>query len=388
MLPVFLGNLTASSAIIGAAESIRRYGWLVPQLFVANYVQTRRFRKPVYLFAGFGRAAFVALLAGFLFLGGQETQNLLLIVFFVTWIGYSFVSGLAGVPYNDVVGRVIPSQRRSTFLAIRFLGGGLLAVGAGLLIRFILAGPSSFPFNYALIFALGATTLAVSSVAFSRICEPAAPVETDRQPFRDFLRGGWRTFKKDRRFRLFYFYELLAGVTAMALPFYVLQARRVSALHEAAVGTLLAVQQAGNVVSNPLWGVWGDRLGKLSLLKGLSWSAAISPMIALAIPLFLPQGSDNARPLVLAAYGAVFFFIGSLLSGETVGHLGYLIEISPDEKRAEYSGFMNTFVAPVRLLPVLAGALVDLVSFQILFALALFSVVGRLWLLAHLEKVR
>lgn len=392
IVPAFLGNLTGSSLIVGAAESLRRYGWLVPQLFVANYAQGRRYRKPIYLFAGFGRAACIALLAGTLFVTGGVTSGWLLAMFFVAWTGYSFISGVAGVPYNDIVGRVIPSERRSTFLSIRFLGGGILAAGAGLLIvggtpPALLARKAQFPFptNYGLIFGLGAASLTLSSLAFSLIREPPAPVEAERQPFTDFLRAGWAILQRDRQFRLFYAYQLFAGVTAMALPFYVLQARQVSGLPESAVGTLLAAQQVGNVISNPVWGGWGDRLGKLSLLKGLSWAATVSPAVALVIPFWPASWLPHSRPFLLVGYGVVFFFIGALLSGEIIGHISYLMEISPDALRADYSGYMSTFVAPVRLLPLLAGVLVDLISFQVLFAVALLSVVGRLWLLARLD---
>lgn len=387
VVPAFLGNLTGSGLAIGAAESLRRYGWLMPQLLVANYAQGRRYRKPIYLFAGFGRAVFIALLAGVLFLASGMAPSWFLATFFIAWTGYSFVSGVAGVPYNDVVGRVIPSERRSTFLSIRFLGGGILAVGAGLLIRALLARKEQFPFptNYELIFGLGAAVLTLSSLAFSLIREPPAPVEAERQPFTDFLRAGWAILQDDRRFRLFYLYQLFAGVTAMALPFYVLQARQVSGLPEAAVGTLLAAQQVGNVISNPVWGGWGDRLGKLSLLKGLSWAAAVSPAVALVIPLVPAGWLPDSRLFLLIGYAVVFFFIGALLSGEIIGHISYLMEISPDELRADYSGYMSTFVAPVRLLPLFAGVLADSVSFQALFAMALLSVVGRLWMLARLE---
>jgi hypothetical protein len=40
------------------------------------------------------------------------------------WTLFSSVSGGAGMPYNDVIGRTIPSDRRSRLLAIRTVAGG------------------------------------------------------------------------------------------------------------------------------------------------------------------------------------------------------------------------------------------------------------------------
>jgi len=245
----------------------------------------------------------------------------------------------------------------------------------------------SFPLNYGLIFGLGAVVLALSAVAFGLIREPAAPLDGRRQErFAHFLGAGWHVLKRDRRFRFFTYYQLATGLTTMAFPFYVLQARQVSGLPQAAVGTLLAAQQVGSVVLNPLWGAWGDHVSKLSLLKGLSWTAALTPAIALVVPPLTVENVLGSQQVIFIAYAIIFFFIGGLLSGETTGYLVYLMEISPDGRRADYSGYMNAFVAPARLLPLLAGALVDLISFRLLFATTLLSVVGRLWLLNQLAQ--
>jgi len=42
------------------------------------------------------------------------------------WTLYAFVSGIIAVPYNDIVGRSIPSGARSRMLAWRFFYGGVL----------------------------------------------------------------------------------------------------------------------------------------------------------------------------------------------------------------------------------------------------------------------
>lgn len=387
VVPVFIGRLTPSAFVVGAAESIARYGWLLPQLFTANYAQGLRYRKPIYLLGGWGRAIFLALLAVVLLArpstSGKNAALSLLIVFFVLWTLFSFISGLAGVPYNDIVGRVIPADRRSRLLAVRFLVGGTLAVGAGFFIRAILqrAGPSSLA-PYGLIFGAGAIALGLSTVCFALVREPPAPPDRDRPAFGVFLREGWGVLRKDARFRLFLYAQLLAGMTTMAFPFYILQARRVSGLPEAEVGTLVVAQMLGGLALNPLWGWWGDRYGKLSLLKLLAATSVVSPLVAIAL-LSLPELSVTGR---LAGYAVAFFLVGVTLSGGFIADLGYLMEISPDDRRPEYSGYMNALVAPIRLLPLVAGGLVEILSFQFLFALAVIAVWARLRVLSKLDR--
>ncbi len=390
VLAAFLTNLTGSTLAVGAAESIRRYGWLVPQLFAAGYARGRRYRKPLYLFAGGGRALALAALAGLLVLLCDARPAMLLTVFFALWTTFAFVSGAAGVPYHDIVGRTIPAGRRSTFLAVRFFAGGLLGVGAGMLIRGILRRSDllAFPAKtyghtavcpYALVFGLGAGVLALSTLCFALMREPPAPVEGRPTAFRAFLGEGLQVLRTDRRFRLFLVVQWLAGVTLMAAPLYVVQARR-GGLAEAEVGTLIAAQMAGQLAANPLWGLWGDRRGKLSLLKGLAVAGMVSPLLALG----LPQVSDPR--LTLVGYATVFFFQGAVLGGQIIGDLSYLMEISPDERRPEYTGYLNALVAPTRLLPLLAAGLADAVGFAPLFAMAAVAGGLRLGVLRRLEN--
>jgi len=366
VLAALLTNLTGAALAVGAAESIRRYGWLVPQLFAAGYARGRRYRKPIYLFAGGGRALALAVLASVLLLLRDARPTVLLTVFFALWTTFAFVSGVAGVPYNDIVGRTIPAARRSTFLAVRFFAGGLLGVGAGMLIRAILRRSNilAFPANYALIFGLGAGVLALSTLCFALMREPPAPVEGRPIRFRAFLGEGLQVLGTDRRFRLFLVVQWLAGVTLMAAPLYVVQARR-GGLAEAEVGTLIVAQMAGQLASNPLWGLWGDRRGKLSLLKGLAVTGVVGPLLGLV----MPRAADPR--LILAGYAIVFFFfLGAVAGGQIIGDLSYLMELSPDERRPEYTGYLNALVAPTRLFPLLAAGLADGVGFGPVFAVA------------------
>jgi MFS family permease len=383
----FLGRLTPGALAVGAAATIARFGWLLPQLFTANYARGLRHRKPIYLVAGGGRALCLGLLAVALLAWpgtiDEDSSVLLLVVFFILWTAFSFVAGLAGVPYNDVIARTIPSDWRSRLLGVRVFVGGALAAAGGLLVRAILSeAPGASVRPYGLIFGVGAGVLALSTGCFSLIREPPAPVEPARPGFRVFLREGLKVLHHDHRFRLFLYAQLLGGVTKMAAPFYVVQAQRLSRVPELEVGTLLAAQMVGGIVLNPLWGSWGDRRGKLSLLKVLTGVGAVSPLLALLLP-FL-----ELTPLTtLAAYAVVFFFLGASTTGEIVADLGYLMEISPDERRPEYTGYMNALVAPSRLLPFLGGVIVSFLSFRVLFVLAAAGVAARLGVLGQLARL-
>jgi len=387
VVATFLGRLTPGTVAVGAATAIARFGWLLPQLFAARYAQGVEYRKSIYLVGGWGRAFSLGALAAVLlwWSGLGDAPGLALMLFFTIWTFFSFIAGLAGASYNDVIARTIPPEWRSRLLATRLFVGGALAAGGGLLIRSILeSSPEPLLRPYGLIFGAGSMVLAASTLCFTFIREPPAPVAGRRSSLPAFLREGIDVVRRDRTFRLFLYVQLLGGVTRMVVPFYIVQARVVGGLPELEVGTLLAAQAIGGIALNPLWGWWGDRRGKLSLLKALAVTSAISPLLAIVLPVL-----DLSPDGTLAAYALVFFFVGASVSGEIIGDLGYLMEISPDDRRPEYSGYMNALVAPSRLLPFVVGALLEILSFQAVFAVAAAAaLLGRLAVLRSLEPPR
>ncbi len=359
-------GLTGSMVAVGAASAILRYGWLFPQLFVAYFAQRSERRMPFYIVGAFGRATCLAALAGVLALSGGLPQPLVVALFFGLWTTYAFVSGIVAVPYNDIVARSVPAARRSRLLALRFFGGGLLALGvAAAAHRFLNA--MSFPTGYAVVVALGALFLLVSSLFFVSAGEPKAPPRQDTpNGFVDFLRQGVAVFRGDRRFRLFVYGQWLGGGVSMALPFYILQATAVRG-DTLDVGLLLGVQTAGALLSNALWGWWGDRFGKRSLLEGV---ALLRAAPALLILVWTPMAASGDAP-ALAGFAAVFFLLGALGNGITIAMLGYLMEISPDHRRPAYSGYFNALVAPAALLPLAGAAIAEATSLSGVFAVGL-----------------
>ena len=139
---------------------------------------------------------------------------------------------------------------------------------------------------------LGAILLLASALFFVSAGEPAAPGKMSDKPasFGAFLREGIEVIRDDRRFRLFLFAQWLGGVAAMALPFYVLQAT--SAGSDAAI--LLGAQTVGALLSNPLWGWWGDRFGKTRLLGITAALGVVPPTLTLGWIVAIERWPDGA----------------------------------------------------------------------------------------------
>jgi MFS family permease len=362
VVPTLVHGLTGSSLAVGAAVGTVRFGWLFPQLFVAYYAQRRARRLPLYMLGAFGRVACLAGVAALLWLAGRPPGGWAVASFFVLWTIYSFVSGIVAVPYNDIVARSIPSAQRSRMLALRFFGGGLLALAVAGAAHRMLEG-LAFPGGYAALLLFGAALLLISAVFFVTAGEPAARVEASRtESFLEFLRLGVDTFVEDRRFRLFLFAQWLGATAAMSLPFYILQTQRSAP----DVAFLLGAQTAGALASNPLWGWWGDRRGKRELLEAVAATGVVAPLLAIAW--IAAEGRWAA--VALPYFAVVFVVLGAVGNGSTIAYLGYLMEISPDDRRPAYSGYFNTLAAPAALLPMAGGALAAAGSFVPVFAVS------------------
>ena len=366
IIAALVHGLTGSAFAVGAAAAILRYGWLSPQLFVAYFAQRHRRRMPFYILGAFGRATCLAAVAGLLAIAGGLPDALAVILFFGLWITYSFVSGIVAVPYNDIVARSIPSTRRSRMLAVRFFGGGLLALGVAAVAHQVLSA-LAFPSNYAAIVLLGAVLLFASSFFFVSAGEPSAPPPPHvADGFVAFVRQGVEVFRADNHFRLFVYSQWLGGAVMMALPFYILQAMAFRAA-SADVAFLLGAQTAGALLSSALWGWWGDRHGKRSLLEGVAVLRTAPPLLTLV---WSWVAATWAVP-TLAGFAVIFLVLGALGNGITIAMLGYLMEISPDDRRPAYSGYFNALVALAALLPIAGAAIVEAASLSGVFVVSL-----------------
>ncbi|MBV1897669.1 MAG: MFS transporter [Rhodobacteraceae bacterium] len=375
--------LTGSVFAVGAVTTILRLGWLLPQLVVGYLAQRADRRMPFYVFGAYGRATCLALIAVLLWWGSDwpllDWPPVPLVVgFFVLWTAYAFISGVVAVPYNDIVGRSIPSTSRSSMLAWRFFGGGLIALIIAVFVRWSL-DVIPILMAYALIFGVASMLMILSSSLFVSAGEPPVSPKAQKPAgnIRDFLRGGVEILKSDSRFRLFVGFQWLGGATLMALPFYFVAASQ-NDVAAADVGVLLGAQTIGSLTSNPLWGRIGDKTGKLRLLQAVAIVRTIPPLLVLV---FL--AADASLP----AFAAIFFMVGAMMNGVTIGYLGYLMEISPDDRRPVYSAYFNVMASPAALLPLLGAALVSMISIEAVFVAAILAAVWQMALLRRIGEV-
>jgi hypothetical protein len=366
VLPVFINELTRSELAVGAVSAVAGAGWLLPQLFVANYVQVMPRKLPVYRWAAVVRlAAMFGLVAALYVLGGRA--RLILPVFLVLYAVFMFAGGAGGISFIDVVAKTIPPYRIGSFFGQRLLYGGILAIIAAVVVRWMLGqgGPFAFPRNFIYLFLMGAVVVAAALTCFAVIDEPPGKVERSRPPLAEYLRRAPAVLVHDADFRRLFVVGLLQGAAGIAGPFYVVFTGVSLGMPQSMLGIYLGAGTVGGIVSNFLWAPLSDRYGGKRAMVWVAAMALLAPGLATALAVL---------PLHHAAAGwgfcAVFFLIGCTGSGSFIASNHYLLELAPEVTRPTYVGVLNTFSGVTPLMPLLGGVLVRAWSYQAVFALA------------------
>jgi hypothetical protein len=366
VIAAFVAELTGSTVWVGGLSTVLTVAAALPQLFVARWVEPRPTKMPFLLLAIYLRVASWATLAWLVYAVGDSRPDVLAWALVGLLAVFYAGGGLGNIPYTDIIGKVIPASRRGTFFGGKEALAGPLSVGAALLARRILA-EVEYPDSYALLFGLAAAGLAVASLGFWLIREPRRADAPGRsQPWRAYWAQLAVAF---RQLKTLVVVQLLTGFSLMALPFYVVYAREEMGAPPEAVGWFLLAQVTGGVLGNLLWARLVDRVNSRTMLAACALTSTVAPLLAIGI------GSLGWWGLL-----PTFFLAGASFNGRRVGFQSALLELAPATERPTFAALNAVLILPVAVLPLLAGLLLQDMSYTALFGLtAGFVALGAVW---------
>ncbi|MDD3804086.1 MAG: MFS transporter [bacterium] len=371
MLPLYLSTLTKSSVLIGLGTSFHDALWPLPQIFMAHFHEGKPFKKYVYDRTALVRVLMMFVLAFVILLNPPSVLWIFLSALFI----YHVFGGIAGLSFMDVVAKTISPEKLTSFWGLRIALGGVLSIGGGFLVKFILNRYSS-PFDFYLVFISAAIIVTVGLFSFCLAEEPADSTQKKTKSFIVFFKDGAKILSKDRNFKYLFFVRVLLGITAALEPFYMIYAVRELGMRPSSAGFMIAARMTGLVSSNFLWNYIARRKSVRHVLVAAGAVGIILP--ALAYFSFFNK----------ATLYALFFFAGVFYSGIQVGSPSLLLIIAPHEKRPTYIGFFNTMIAPVYFVSIVHGALIDMFSFTVPFIIASLSSAAGLAAALRLRKMK
>jgi hypothetical protein len=370
VLVTFIGTLTNSPILMGLVVPIRAGLWAFPQLLVSGWLQNLPHKLTVYRWTTFLRIVFWGLIA--LTINLVRDPLWLLISFFTVFTVSSFMNGLGGLPYLEVVGKTVPSERRGEFFALRMGIGGLGGIFSSLLVRWILApsSPLKFPQNYGLLSFLFFVGASVACLIFNAIKEPVDTTVQPRQSLLVQIKRSFETLKTDHIFRKFMVMNSTLIWANAATPFFAIYVQQQLGGNKAFIGVYLGVITVANLVANVILGKISRKIGYrkimfLAVFCGFLMSLAVLFLAILAKPL------NISAQLASYCLIPVYILSGFRNMGLEVGGNSLLLEIAPVEQRSLYIGFTNSLIGLVTLSLAASGLILQLFNFQILVGLTL-----------------
>src|SRR5829696_4572981 len=283
VLPLFVASMTSSATLIGLVPAIHSAGWLLPQLFTANYTaRLRRYKRAVLLTTVHERIPFLGFaLVAFLLPRIGLQAGLIITFIFLTWQGLG--GGFTANPWTSMISKIFPPESRGTFFGTQaavanlFISGA--AVGAGYLLNSFDA-----PINFMYCFLIACLFFTFSWFALALTREPAdydKVIEEDPQPF---WHGAGLILKRDRNFNWFLTSRILSQFATMGFVFYIVYALRQFHMDTVTAGYLTATLTIAQTVANAGMGWLGDRVGhRIMLIIGAA-AATLSSLLAWFAP--------------------------------------------------------------------------------------------------------
>lgn len=370
----FAAKLGAPNWVIGLLPALYSGGWNLPQLLVAAHVRSLPFKLPVYRSAAFIRTiSYISIVLVTAFLADQPALCLSLLVIFM--LINSLASGVSGLPFFEVVSKTVPSKQRPRFFGVRNLYGGLLAFGAGLIVRQILASDLAFPLNYALIFTLATIAFTFGYWLFGKVDEPADQPQPPSNIKAEFL--AIPQTLQDPALRAFFYVRLLLAGATMSEPFFVANALRNLNFPSEVLGSFVMAVTFVAPFSNIVWQRVAERRGSRRILRAAALAFGLAPLWAIAV---------GHWQLGQWAYLLVFVLTSIATQGFFLGYSNHLLNICPAQSRSRYIGTLNTLVGLALFAPVLGGLIADRFSYTPVFILSTIFAALAVWQCGKLRR--
>ena len=373
ILPLFVASMTDSATLIGLVPAMHSAGWLLPQLFTANYTaRLRRYKRTVLMNTIHERVPFLgfALIALLLPTIGLKA-GLIITFIMLTWQGLG--GGFTANSWTSMISKIVPSESRGTFFGVQaavanlFISGA--AVGAGYLLNWL-----DSPFDFMACFLIASLFFTISWFALALTREPADHQKVIEENPAPFWHGAGRILKRDHNFRWFLTSRALSQFATMGFSFYIVYALRRFQMDEVTAGYLTAALTISQTIANAGMGWLGDRVGhRLMLILGAaaamfsSFLAWVAPSLVWFFPIFILSGFAN---------------VSIWTTGMTM-----TVDFSGEAERPFYIGLAQTLTAPATIVaPLLGGWIADAQGFVTTFALSTILSIGMIAILLFLVK--
>lgn len=359
VLPALIIQSGGAEIHIGILTTIMVGLPLVSQLLFSPFLQSRKKKKP-YLLAGiYARMTAFYLIGFLLFSSDKFSTAAVLSLIYCGLVLFTLSGAFAGITYVSLIGSTIPGNLRSKFFLNKQVFWSVGIFISGILTRFIISAENGMN-RYSLLFIMAASMLALASSGFWLIQETPAEVVAEKKRVSIFT-SMFSILKSDKTFRNYAITANLLSSSIVMIPFYMKIFISSYNIKNEFIGTIVLLQIGGMVLSNFIWPRIVKPLGFKGLLRIQAVMGAVLPLITVAA---VAGGMDYRLIYIIVP------FLGAASGAHKISAEAVLVQISPDDKRALYSGIYGALNLTAALFPLLIAALLSFTSWFIIFSAA------------------
>jgi len=379
VMTAFGAYLTSNPLILGLIAPLQTATGSLPQIWTVGWLQRTRRALPMYNYSALLRmVGWIALTVVALLV---DNVTILLVTLFAFTIIGGLAAGVAGLPFTEVVGKIIPPRQRGLIFGWRGALGGVLAViGAQVVVFF--TGPGArfdFPVNYGLLFAFAGLTQMLGFFSFSLVKDPDADTNVEHPKLStEVVRSIWRS---DSNYRHYVQGRTYFELSSMANGLVIVYANQVLGVRLELAGTYLLVSS----ILRPIFSIGAGRLSvrvgnRLPvaggiIAQGLGWA------LLLIAPLLGVYGSA-AEYYLVPVYSLIAIQKGLVFSNLMA--LG--LNVTPETERALYLGTLSTWIGVVGIVGALSGVIAKTIGFEALFAISMLLSCLSAWQFMRLRE--
>jgi predicted MFS family arabinose efflux permease len=276
------------------------------------------------------------------------------------------------------MGKTIPKGRRGRLLATRATGGGLLTLGAGLFLYFVVRTDSSIT---SILWMVGVACVLwfLAGFFFLLIKEQPGATEGGRTAI-DEAKDGFQFLKENRQLRNFIISRALLMAIPLAQPFFIVFGKEVTNADFKGLGLMIIVSGIAGFISSPFWGKFADRSSK-NMMRVVAVLGVLNILAVLSFP-FLPEQYTS-----IYAFAPLILINMMIHGGARLSRKTWLTDFAPEKERPLYIATANTMIGLFTLVAAGIGFIAELLSIEALFVFLISMLLGSIYFTSTLKDV-
>jgi MFS family permease len=283
IITYYLSTLGASTFEIGLANALVSIGAFVSQPVFAKQVINLSLKLQTFVRILLTQRIFFLLFVCLIPVFSESQPRLMVLLFLVCWAIFSWFTGSYVPFYISVFAKMIVQNQRGRFMGFSSSVGYLFALGSAFLAG-VLLKEIPYPYNYTIIFAIGAILLIMDALLFGYMKEEPDQVVPNRINYIQYYLAIPGIFRENKAFLTMVIGFTFIIVAQLTLAYYALYAVRVFDAGASQIVLLTAITGLVSIIGSFIFGILADKYGHRLIVILSSALGAAGGFFVVGIP--------------------------------------------------------------------------------------------------------